>query len=84
VLVNSTTVDVYNLCSSQNTGGWVKHVVNLSAYSGQSVTLQIRVETNSDLNSNLFVDDVAFQSSPAAALESGPGVHEPAMAQPRR
>lgn len=34
VLINGTVVDVYDLCSSQNTAGWVKHVVNLSSYQG--------------------------------------------------
>lgn len=63
VQVNGTTVNQYNLCSSANTGGWVKHVVNLGAYSGQTVTLRIRATTDSSLNSNLFVDDVAFQAS---------------------
>lgn len=73
VLVNGTTVSVYNLCSTTNTGGWVKRVVNLGAYAGQSVAVQIRAETDSSLNSNLFIDDVAFQSTSATALEtSGP------------
>jgi C1A family cysteine protease/predicted secreted protein len=63
IINNSTVVDVYTLCSSTNTGGWVKHVVNLSAYAGQSVSLQIRTETDSSINSNLFVDDVSFQAS---------------------
>ena len=63
VIINSTTVDEYDLCSSTNTGGWAKHVVNLSAYAGQSVSLQIRAETDSSLNSNLFIDDVSFQAS---------------------
>jgi bacillolysin len=63
VLVNGTAVEVYNLCTSANTGGWVKHAVNLSAYAGQNVTLQIRVETDSSNNSNLFVDDAAFSVS---------------------
>ena len=68
VIINdSTVVDQYNLCSSANTGGWVKHVVNLSAYAGQSVSLQIRAETDSSLNSNLFVDDVSFQASASSA-----------------
>lgn len=74
VLVNGTVVSVYNLCSSQNTGGWVKHVVNLSAYANQSVTLQIRTEMDSSLNSNLFVDDVAFQAT--AAVNEAPFVSE--------
>jgi C1A family cysteine protease len=70
VIINSTVVDVYDLCSSTNTGGWVKHVVNLSAYAGQSVSLQIRAETDDSLNSNLFVDDVSFQASASSAKNS--------------
>jgi len=69
VRVNSTTVDDYDLCGTSSTGGWVHHVVNLSAYSGQTVTLQIRVETDGSLNSNLLVDDVAFQATAASLLE---------------
>ncbi len=70
VRINGTPVQSYDLCSGQNTGGWVKHVVNLSAYANQSVTLQIRVVTDSSNNSNLFVDDMAFQAS-ASSPESG-------------
>jgi len=82
VLVNGTVVDQYDLCSSNNTGGWVHHVVNLSAYAGQTVTVQIRVETDSSLNSNLFVDDVAFQATPTSLLESieGPTLNGAAAA----
>jgi hypothetical protein len=61
VIINgSTVVDAFDLCSSTNTGGWVRRTVDLNAYAGQTVQLQIRAETNSSLNSNLFVDDVAF------------------------
>lgn len=67
VLVNGTVVNSYNLCTTTGTGGWVRYTVNLNAYAGQTVTLQIRVETDSSLNSNLFVDDVSF----AASAESG-------------
>jgi hypothetical protein len=73
VVINSTTVvDVYDLCLSTETGGWVHHVVNLGAYAGQSVSLQIRVETDSILNSNLFVDDVSFQATATVVGTSGP------------
>jgi hypothetical protein len=44
----------------------VTHSINLSAYAGQLVTLQIRVETDSSINSNLFIDDVSLQSSASA------------------
>ncbi len=66
VIINNTTVvDVYDLCADKNTGGWVKHVVDLRAYAGKTVQLQIRVETDGTYNSNLFVDDVAFQAGGA-------------------
>jgi predicted secreted protein len=78
VLLNSTVVDIYNLCSSTNTNGWVKHSVDLSAHIGQSVMLQIRAETDSTLNSNLFVDDVSLAASAAAPGQILPFVPNPA------
>lgn len=68
VLVNGSVVDAYDLCTATNTGGWVKHTVNLGAYAGQTVTLQLRVETDESLNSNLFIDDVSFQASAGTIL----------------
>jgi hypothetical protein len=74
VIINNSVVHQYDLCGSTATGGWVKHSVNLSSYAGQSVSLQIRVETDSSAWSNLFVDDVSFQSSPGVVTGdvSGP------------
>lgn len=69
VRINGANVHSYNLCSSANTNGWVKKVVNLGAYANQSVTLQVRVETDGSLNSNLFLDDFAFQATAAASDE---------------
>jgi serine protease len=65
VVVNGNEVaDVYDLCVDNNTSGWQKHAADLSAYVGQSVAVQIRVETDELLNSSLFVDDVSFESQP--------------------
>jgi hypothetical protein len=36
-------------------------VINLNAYAGTSVMIQIGSENNSSLNSNLFIDNVTFQ-----------------------
>jgi serine protease len=84
VVVNGTNVHSYDLCTSQNTNGWVQKVVNLSAYAGQNVTLRLEVETDGSLNSNLFVDDVAFQASAALAGEALPeGVELGNTAVPR-
>lgn len=69
VRINGGAVSTYDLCSSVNTGGWVKRVINLGAYAGQSVTLQFRVSTDSSDNSNLFIDDVAFQATAALTLD---------------
>jgi hypothetical protein len=63
VLVNSTEVAVVDLCQANNTNGWVQRVVDLSAYAGQSVLIQIRAECNATFNSNLFIDHVGFQYS---------------------
>jgi hypothetical protein len=83
VIVNgSEVVDQYNLCQSENTGGWVRHTVNLNAYAGQSISLQIRVETDESRNSNLFVDDVSFQAS-ASPTENGSDLFDPGDAVPK-
>ena len=60
VINNATAVDVFYLCTETNTDTWVKRVVDLSAYAGQTVQLDIRAETDSSANSNLFVDDVTL------------------------
>jgi hypothetical protein len=51
------------LCGSNNTGGWVQGVLNLSAYAGTGKTVQFKVVTDSSLNSNLFLDDVSMSNS---------------------
>jgi hypothetical protein len=55
-------VDSYDLCIDENTYGWVRHDVDLSAYAGQSVLLEIRAECQSTDFSSLFLDDVSFHS----------------------
>lgn len=69
VLVNNLVVDYYPLCADQDTQGWVLHTVDLSAYKGQWVNLQIRAETDQVNNSNLFVDHVAFQALTRPSLK---------------
>jgi len=64
VWVNNTVVDGQGLCQSTNTNGWVQRVINLSASAGISVTLKFQVQTNNSFASNLFLDDIGFQSAP--------------------
>jgi hypothetical protein len=72
VFINGTNVKEYELCLDNETGGWVAQSVNLAAYAGQSVLLEFVVETDSDFNSNWFLDDVAFAASAAAAAAEAP------------
>jgi kumamolisin len=88
VIVNGSAVtDLYDLCNANNTNGWVKHAVDLSAYAGLSVSIRIQAETDSSLNSNLFVDDVAFQATAAGPASSNAPDRDsaivPAKAEPR-
>jgi len=61
VRVNNIVVDTFNVCSANNTNAWVKRFINLSAYSGQTISLQFYMANDSMLLSNWFLDDVAFE-----------------------
>jgi len=73
VKVDGVIVDQYDLCTAADTGTWALYELDISAYAGQTVTLRIQVDTDADLNSNLFVDDVSFDILPifADGFESG-------------
>jgi hypothetical protein len=60
VLINDQAVDAFLLCAAANTNGWVLREVDLAAYAGQAVGLHLVAATDSTLNSNLFIDDVAL------------------------
>ena len=62
VKVNGSQVYSADLCSSANTNGWVKAVVNLSGMVGASKTVMFEVTTDGSLNSNLFLDDVSMSN----------------------
>jgi hypothetical protein len=63
ITVNGDYLYVFDLCESTVTNGWWNGVVDLSMYSGQTVELGIRVETDGSLNSNLFIDYVTLGNS---------------------
>ncbi len=64
VQVNQTAVQTIALCQEKNTGGWTAASVDLSTYAGQTVTLRFHAALNGTLNSNFFLDDVAFVARP--------------------
>jgi hypothetical protein len=61
VTVNGGVVEKYNLCNE--TGEWVQRVIDLTAYAGQVVLIQIRTECDSNTTSSLYVDRVGFQAN---------------------
>lgn len=63
LMVDNTVIDNYPLCLS-NSSGWHRKAYDLTAYRGQTMTLTIRVETNSSLISTLLVDDFEFRVNP--------------------
>lgn len=63
VKVNGSTLKTYNLCSSNNTSGWVQDTLDLNAYAGSNIALQFEVATDGSLNSNFFVDDISIGTS---------------------
>jgi serine protease len=80
VVVNGSEVaDAYDLCWSENTGGWVKHSADLSDWAGQTVAVAIIAVTNESGLSDLFVDDVSFAGSPAPPVEANPVASVPAQ-----
>ncbi|MCS6848199.1 MAG: S8 family peptidase [Anaerolineae bacterium] len=66
IKVNGTEVRKIHLCSTTHTyPNWKKTSVNLSAYAGQSVLLELTVKTDNLIASNWLVDDLAFQTTPS-------------------
>lgn len=68
IRINNITVKTYDLCWATDMSGWGEDAIDLRSYAGQTVTLQVRVETDSSLVSSLLVDDFFFSSS--AALQA--------------
>ena len=57
---------------NNNTPDWAYRVVNLSAYAGRTVALQFRATTDGSLNSNLLIDDVAFNNATTVRAAPAP------------
>jgi subtilisin family serine protease len=65
VKINNTTVRTDNLCQANNTANWTHGSVNLSAYTGSTVTLMFEVtsiNTSNDTYSSLYLDTVSLTS----------------------
>ncbi len=58
----------YSLCRSNKAPGWRKATIDLSAWAGKTVTLQVRVTTDSSYSSQFFVDDLSIKAGSSCAL----------------
>lgn len=86
VAFQGTTLATYDLCFTQDTGGWVYGTIDISSYQGQTGVLSFAVTTdeNQDLISSLFLDDIAFAvgaAQPFRSRLSPPGA-PPALPSP--
>lgn len=66
VKINNATMATFNLCTANNTSGWVHRAINLSAYADRTVTLMFEVTTDSSLFSSFYLDTVSLRASAAA------------------
>jgi hypothetical protein len=57
----------FDLCRNNNTGGWVRRSVDVSAYTGRTVWIQFFARLDPDTNSNFLVDDVMISSTVGAS-----------------
>ncbi len=66
LLVNGVEVDEFQLHAGINTSIWTLRTVDIAPYAGQTVNLQLQVETDIADASTLIVDDVFFDFDPTS------------------
>jgi thermitase len=65
LLVDMAELKSRGLCSAANTEEWITDTVALSAYAGQTITIEFEVTTDSsEVTSSFFLDDVSLSRSP--------------------
>ena len=65
------------LCYSNATNGWIHRPVDLSAYAGTTQTIRFMVSTDATNNSNVFLDDISFETSTALSSSAVNGSSDP-------
>ncbi|MBX3011759.1 MAG: serine protease [Caldilineaceae bacterium] len=74
VLIGEDVVERLDLCAETATDGWVLHSIDLAAYAGETVILELRAETDSAIISHWLIDDVTLGSVPMAAQQPQQGI----------
>lgn len=65
IYINGAQQVSRDLCNQTGTGGWVHGMLDLNAFLGTTISLEFRVTTNFEANSNFFLDDVSLSVSTA-------------------
>ena len=63
IKLNSSIVHTWDLCNANGTTNWQMLTLNVSAFSGQTVLLEISALTTPSTISDLFIDDVSFSGT---------------------
>jgi predicted secreted protein len=65
VRFGTSTLETYDLCSAENTNGWVYGQIDVTSWRGQTVDLAFVTVLDGVDNSNFFLDDVSFGTDAA-------------------
>lgn len=68
VVMNGIVIDGAGLCIASQTSEWQESIVDVSAFSGETVDLVFDVHTDSILASSLLLDDVSLAEDPPSVL----------------
>ena len=66
VYLNTTRIQSVKLCSSSNTNGWVRAVIDITKYAGKNYTVQFYAKSDSSIISHWLIDDVIISTSSTA------------------
>lgn len=69
VYLNTTRIQSVKLCSSSNTNGWVRTVIDITKYAGKNYTVQFYAATDSSIISHWLIDDVIISTNSTARSE---------------
>lgn len=58
--VSYVEVSGYDLCSVPDTTGWILFLVPINSFNNQTVTVQFKAATDSQLSSSVYIDKVAW------------------------
>jgi hypothetical protein len=64
VSLGGSIIEQTDVCEQTDTGGWVQRVLDVNGFAGQSLVLRFQLVTEANSYANVYLDDVAFQSSP--------------------